>query len=128
MGTETFEAIDSSRKSIPTRISRKTARSIRRAASARACSKSRELLKADVGLEVAFLDSGGWDNHVNEGGAQGQLANLLRDLGQGIAAFHQDMGDRMDDIVVVDACPNSAAPRTKTATAAPITATPIACW
>jgi hypothetical protein len=45
-----------------------------------------ELFKADVGLEVAFLDSGGWDHHVNEGGVQGQLANLLRDLGQGIAA------------------------------------------
>ncbi|HXT85855.1 MAG TPA: DUF1501 domain-containing protein, partial [Verrucomicrobiae bacterium] len=43
----------------------------------------------------------GWDNHVNEGGVQGQLANLLRDLGQGIAAFHQDMGDRMEDVVFV---------------------------
>jgi uncharacterized protein (DUF1501 family) len=60
-----------------------------------------ELFKADVGLEVAFLDSGGWDHHVNEGGVQGQLANLLRDLGQGIAAFHQDMGDRMGDVVFV---------------------------
>jgi uncharacterized protein (DUF1501 family) len=38
---------------------------------------------------------------VNEGGAQGQLANLLRDLGQSMAAFEQDMGDRMEDIVVV---------------------------
>ena len=60
-----------------------------------------ELFKADVGLEVAFLDSGGWDHHVNEGGVQGQLSNLLRDLGQGIAAFHQDMGDRMGDVVFV---------------------------
>ena len=47
------------------------------------------------------MDTGGWDNHVNEGGAQGQLANLLRDLGQSLAAFSQDMGDRMDDVVVV---------------------------
>ena len=60
-----------------------------------------ELFKADVGLEVAFLDSGGWDHHVNEGGVQGQLSNLLRDLGQGVAAFHQDMGDRMGDVVFV---------------------------
>jgi len=59
------------------------------------------LLKADLGTEIAFLDSGGWDNHVNEGGVQGQLANLLRDLGQGIAAFHQDLGDRMEDVVFV---------------------------
>ncbi len=50
---------------------------------------------------MAFLDSGGWDHHVNEGGVQGQLSNLLRDLGQGIAAFHQDMGDRMGDVVFV---------------------------
>jgi uncharacterized protein (DUF1501 family) len=38
---------------------------------------------------------------VNEGGVQGQLSNLLRDLGQGLAAFHQDLGDRMQDIVVI---------------------------
>jgi len=57
-----------------------------------------ELFKADVGLEVAFLDSGGWDHHVNEGGVQGQLANLLHDLGQGIAAFQQDMGDGTGDV------------------------------
>jgi uncharacterized protein (DUF1501 family) len=38
---------------------------------------------------------------VNEGGVQGQLSNLLRDLGQGIAAFNQDMGDRMSDVVFV---------------------------
>ena len=59
------------------------------------------MIKAKIGVEVLFLDCGGWDNHVNEGGAQGQLANLLKDLGQSLAAFHQDMGDRMADIVVV---------------------------
>ncbi|MGH9676464.1 MAG: DUF1501 domain-containing protein, partial [Candidatus Acidiferrum sp.] len=41
------------------------------------------------------------DNHVNEGVAQGQLSNLLKDLGQGLAAFHQDMGVRMENVVVV---------------------------
>jgi uncharacterized protein (DUF1501 family) len=59
------------------------------------------LLKADIGVEVLFVDCGGWDNHVNEGGAQGQLSNLLKDLGAGLAAFHQDMGDRMQNIVTV---------------------------
>jgi uncharacterized protein (DUF1501 family) len=52
-------------------------------------------------MEVSFVDTGGWDNHVNEGGAQGQLANLLRDLSQSLSAFSQDLGDRMEDIVVV---------------------------
>ncbi len=62
------------------------------------------LIKADVGLEVAFTDVGGWDTHVNEIGAQphlGQLANLLRDFGDSLAAFSRDMGDRMADISVV---------------------------
>ncbi len=62
------------------------------------------MIKADVGLEVAFADIGGWDTHVNEVGAQpalGQLANNLSDFGQSLAAFHQDLGDRMEDVVVV---------------------------
>ncbi len=62
------------------------------------------IIRADVGLEVAFTDVGGWDTHVNEVGAQphlGQLANLLRDFGDSLAAFSQDMGDRMADITLV---------------------------
>lgn len=62
------------------------------------------LIKADVGLEVAFTDVGGWDTHVNEVGArpsQGQLANLLGNFGQSLAAFQQDLGDRMADVLVV---------------------------
>ena len=62
------------------------------------------LIKADVGLEVAFADIGGWDTHVNEVAAQpslGQLANNLADFGQSLAAFYQDLGDRMADITVV---------------------------
>jgi uncharacterized protein (DUF1501 family) len=60
-----------------------------------------QLIKADVGLEVAFAEVGGWDHHVNEGGAQGQLANNLKQFGDAIAAFHQDMGDRMSDVVLL---------------------------
>ncbi len=63
-----------------------------------------QLIKSDIGLEVAFTDVGGWDTHVNEVGAkpsQGQLANLLNDFGQTLAAFYQDLGDRMADVTVV---------------------------
>lgn len=60
-----------------------------------------QLIKANVGLEVAFCNVGGWDNHVNEGGVEGQLANNLRDLGDALTAFHQDLGDRMEDVVVL---------------------------
>jgi uncharacterized protein (DUF1501 family) len=59
------------------------------------------LIKADVGLEIAFTDIEGWDTHVAEGGATGQLANRLRDLGAGLAAFYQDLSDRMDDVILV---------------------------
>jgi uncharacterized protein (DUF1501 family) len=63
-----------------------------------------QLIKSDVGLEVAFTDVGGWDTHVNEVGqkaSQGQLANLLGEFGQSLAAFYQDLGDRMADVTVV---------------------------
>jgi len=60
-----------------------------------------QLVKADVGLEVAFADIGGWDTHVNQGGATGQLANRLGDFAQSIAALTQDLGDRMDDVVIL---------------------------
>jgi uncharacterized protein (DUF1501 family) len=62
------------------------------------------LIKAGVGLEVAFADIGGWDHHVNEAGARpsrGQLANLLSDFGAALAAFRADLGDRMEDVVLV---------------------------
>ncbi len=60
-----------------------------------------QLIKADVGLEIAFADIGGWDTHRQQGAAQGQLANRLREFGQALAAFAQDLGDRMEDVVVL---------------------------
>jgi uncharacterized protein (DUF1501 family) len=56
------------------------------------------LIKADVGVEVAFADIGGWDHHSNE---NGQLANQLRQFGSSLATFTQDLGDRMEDVVIV---------------------------
>jgi len=60
-----------------------------------------QLSKADVGLEVAFADVGGWDTHVNQGSAQGQLATRLDDFARGLAALVSDLGDRMEDTVVL---------------------------
>ena len=60
-----------------------------------------QLVKADIGVEVAFVDIGGWDHHVNEGGVQGQLGNILREFGGSLAAFHKDMGAKMADVTVV---------------------------
>jgi uncharacterized protein (DUF1501 family) len=59
------------------------------------------LAKADVGLEIAFAESGQWDHHANQGGASGQMATRLDDLARGIAALAQDLGPRMADTVIV---------------------------
>lgn len=101
VGQETFEAVDSLKKLDPDNYQPENGAEYPKSRFGKSLQEIAELLKADLGMEVAFLDSGGWDNHVNEGGVQGQLANLLRDLGQGIAAFHQDLGDRMEDVVFV---------------------------
>jgi len=60
-----------------------------------------QLIKADVGLQVAFADETGWDTHVNQGATEGQLARRLGELGQALAAFTRDLGERMRDVVVV---------------------------
>jgi len=52
-------------------------------------------------FNIAFIDVGGWDTHVNQGAAQGQLASLLTSLGQGLAAFAERMGSAWDRTVVV---------------------------
>ena len=100
-GVETFEAIDMLRKADPSRYQPENGADYGKSRLGQSLQQIGQLLKADIGTEVLFVDSGGWDNHVNEGGAQGHLSNLLKDLGQGMAAFRQDMGDRMRDIVFV---------------------------
>jgi len=57
-----------------------------------------QLIKANVGVEVAFADMNNWDHHTNE---NGQLPQLLNELGSSLAAFSRDMGSMMADIVVV---------------------------
>ena len=59
------------------------------------------LIKADVGLEIAFTEIQGWDTHVNQGGAKGQMANRLKDLAEGLATFYRDLGDRVEDVVLI---------------------------
>jgi uncharacterized protein (DUF1501 family) len=60
-----------------------------------------QLIKANVGLEIAFADVGGWDTHVNQGGTTGQLALRLADFAQSINALVSDLGDRMSDVVIM---------------------------
>ncbi len=60
-----------------------------------------QLIKAGVGVEIAFVDIGGWDTHQAQGSDQGQLANRFRELSRGIRALYDDLGDRMDDVVLL---------------------------
>lgn len=57
-----------------------------------------QLIKAEVGVEVACIDLGGWDTHVAQGPL---LANLLTGLGEGLAAFYEDLPDAVEDVTVV---------------------------
>jgi len=59
------------------------------------------LIKADVGLDVSAIDLGGWDTHFAQGSASGLMPNLMKDLAEGLAAFHADMADHMNQLTTV---------------------------
>ncbi|MBI3242372.1 MAG: DUF1501 domain-containing protein [Chloroflexi bacterium] len=59
------------------------------------------LIKAEVGLEVAAIDLGGWDTHFAQGGSEGLMAGLLKELGDGLAAFHEDTTNYADRLTIV---------------------------
>lgn len=58
------------------------------------------LIKAGVGLEIAFAESGGWDTHVQQGTTNGTFARGAADLARSIAAFWQDLGPHQDEVVL----------------------------
>jgi uncharacterized protein (DUF1501 family) len=60
-----------------------------------------QLIKANLGVRIAFADIGGWDHHVNEGSTQGQIAIVLHEFSQSLAAFWTDLGNLAEDTVIV---------------------------
>ncbi len=104
-GKETFEAVNYLKQANPSQNKPENGAVYPPSALGRSLMQIAQLIKAGVGLEVAFAESGGWDTHTNQSNAQnpsaGQLANLLRDLSSAIAAFATDLGKRMDDVVVI---------------------------
>jgi uncharacterized protein (DUF1501 family) len=100
-GREAFDAIRMIEQADPSRHAPANGATYPRSAYGDALKQIAQLVKADVGLEVAFAESGNWDHHVNEGAAVGQLANRLDDFGRGIAALVRDLGDRMQDVAIV---------------------------
>jgi uncharacterized protein (DUF1501 family) len=100
-GREAFDAMRQLEAAAPAGDQPANGAEYPRSAYGQALRQIAQLVKADVGLEVAFTESSQWDHHANEGGANGQLANRLRDFAQGIAALVTDLGSRMQDVVLL---------------------------
>ena len=100
-GRETFEAIEALRLADPAKYQPREGTTYPRGRLGDSMKQMAQLIKADLGVELAFVDIGGWDHHTTEGSSTGQLANLLRQLGGSMAAFNRDLGDRMNDVVVM---------------------------
>ena len=100
-GREAFDAIKMLKIADPSRYQPEHGAEYPRSPFGQALKQIAQLAKADVGLEVAFADVGGWDTHVNQGAAQGQLAGRLDDFARAIAALAVDLGDRMTDTVIL---------------------------
>jgi uncharacterized protein (DUF1501 family) len=100
-GREAFDAIKMLKGADPAKYQPENGADYPRGAFGQALRQIAQLTKADVGLEVAFADVGGWDTHVNQGAGDGQLAGRLDEFGRSIAALVTDLGDRMADTVIV---------------------------
>jgi uncharacterized protein (DUF1501 family) len=103
-GKETFEAVNFLKQANPAQYKPENGAVYPNTQFGRSMMQIAQLIKAGVGLEIAFTDTGNdirWDTHTNEGGSRGQLANFLRTFGQSLAAFATDLGKRMDDVLVI---------------------------
>ena len=100
-GRETFEAVRMLKSANAARLAPANNAQYPRSRLGESLRQIAQLIRADVGLEIAFTDADGWDTHVGQGAEQGQLSARLRDFGASLAAFTQDLGDRMADVVVL---------------------------
>ena len=100
-GNETFEAVKMLKSADPEKYSPAAGADYPRGRFGDSLRQVAQLIKANLGVEVAFADIGGWDHHVNEGSVQGQIANLTREFSQSIAAFWTDLGNLGENTVIV---------------------------
>jgi len=99
-GQETFEAVKMLKAADPQHYTPAPGANYPRGRFGDALRQTAQLIKANLGVQIAFTDIGGWDHHVNEGAAEGQLANVLRDFSQSIAAFWTDLGPLGENTVI----------------------------
>ena len=100
-GAEMFDAVKMLKAANPQKYTPRNGAEYPRSQFGQRLLQIAQLVKADVGLEIAFADVGGWDTHVNQGGATGQLAARLDDFSKSVAALVTDLGDRMDDVLIL---------------------------
>jgi uncharacterized protein (DUF1501 family) len=100
-GEETFDAVRMLRSANPQGYTPAPGARYPRGPLGNSLQQLAQLMKSNLGVEVAFADVGGWDHHVNEGSVQGQISNRLSDLGDSLAAFWTDLGDLAEQTTVV---------------------------
>ncbi len=100
-GQEMFEAVKMLRSANPQQYQPQNGADYPKSQFGQRLKQIAQLIKSKVGLEIAFADVGGWDTHVNQGGATGQLAQRLDDFAQSIAALTNDLGEGMENVVIL---------------------------
>ena len=100
-GQETFEAVKMLKAADPAKYQPATGVVYPNTPFGNSLKQIAQLMKANLGVEAAFSDIGGWDTHQNQGAANGQLANRLTEFSNSIAAFWRDMGDDSENITMV---------------------------
>jgi uncharacterized protein (DUF1501 family) len=100
-GQETFEAVKMLKSADPARYQPAAGVVYPNTSFGSSMKQIAQLMKANLGVEAAFSDIGGWDTHQNQGGVNGQLANRLREFSETIAAFWKDMGDDAENVTLV---------------------------
>jgi uncharacterized protein (DUF1501 family) len=100
-GQETFEAVKMLKAADPAKYQPAAGVNYPNTPFGNSLKQIAQLMKANLGVEAAFSDIGGWDTHQNQGSATGQLANRLTEFSNGIAAFWKDMGTESENITLV---------------------------
>ena len=100
-GQETFEAVKMLKSADPAKYTPAAGANYPKGRFGDSLKQLAQMIKANLGVQVAFADIGGWDHHVNEGNTQGQIANVLGEFSQSLSALWVDLGDLAEDTVIV---------------------------
>jgi uncharacterized protein (DUF1501 family) len=98
---ETFEAVKMLKSADPARYVPSAGADYPNGPFGHSMKQIAQLLKANLGVEAAFADIGGWDTHQNQGSVNGQMAGRLKEFSQSLAAFWTDMGDEAQNITLI---------------------------